>query len=124
MECVKQAGWNDISVGYRDALATGTDGVMAAVITKAIDDYDALTGTESLQLIAFSGRIFRVWEEAYILHEQGRLDDRAWGPMDRQFNGYMGIEPFGRVWEIRKQYFDEEFARYVESLEREDYKLK
>ena len=112
---------HDISVGYRDTLATVADGEMATIIDKAIDSYDSLSRVEVLRLIAGVGRIFRVWEEAYLLYESGRLNDRTWEPMVRQFNGYLDVEPFRRVWELRKRYYDESFAKYVDSLSREPY---
>lgn len=112
---------HDISVGYRDTLATVADGEMAVIVDKAIDSYDSLTRVEVIRLVAGVGRIYRVWEEAYLLHKANRLDDLSWKPMERQFCGYLDIEPFGRVWEIRKQYFDESFAAYVDSLERTPY---
>ena len=115
---------HDISVGYRDTLATIADGEMAVIVDKAIDSYDSLTRVELLRLIAGAGRIFRLWEEAYLLHEVGRLDNRSWKPMERQFCGYLDIVPFGRVWEIRKQYFDETFTEYVDSLDRSPYSFE
>lgn len=104
------AAMHNISVGYRDTLATMADRDMAEIIDKAIEDYDALTRVESLRIIAWASRIFRVWEEAYLLFEADQLDHRIWDTIVRQFNGYMAVRPFNEVWIIRKQYFDEEFG--------------
>ena len=119
------AGMHDIAVGYRDALATLVDGAMADVVDKAIDNYEDLTRAESLRLIAFVGRIFRVWEEAYMQFEAGRLDPRMWDSMVRQFCGYLSLAPMLRIWTIRKEYFDDRFRIFVDELElKEEYKLK
>ena len=115
---------HDISVGYRDTLATVAEREIVEIIDKALEDYDALTRAESLRLIAAVGRIFRVWEEAYLQHQAGRLDQRVWAPMTRQFNAYMSLQPFHRVWEIRKQYFDDEFQTFVDDGERAEYILQ
>ncbi len=117
------AAMHDISAGYRDALATVVEGVMADIIDKAIDDYDALTRAELLRAIAFVSRIFRVWEEAYMQFDAGRLDARMWDSMVRQFSSYMSLAPFNRIWEIRKEYFDERFRIFVDELELKEYKI-
>ncbi len=120
----RMAAMHDIYVGYRDTLATIADGVMADIIDKGIVDYEALTQPEMIRLIAGVGRLFRVWEETYLLHEAGRLDSRMWDSMLRQFNGYMSVRPFAEVWVLRKEYFDSEFQSFVDGLEREDYAFK
>lgn len=118
------AAMHDISAGFRDTLGTIADGVMADVIHSAVVDYESLSPADSLRLIAGIGRVFRLWEEAYFLHEAGRLESRMWKSMLSQFNGYLSVRPFAEVWAIRKQYFDEEFRIFVDGLEREDYVFK
>ena len=115
------AAMHDISAGYRDTLSTVSNREIAGLVDKAIDGYERLTRSESLQLIATVVRFFRVWEEAYLQYEAGRLDQRVWEPMSRQFNGYMSLTPFQHIWELRKQYFDDEFQSFVESGERDEY---
>ena len=77
-----------------------------------------------LRTIAFVSRIFRVWEEAYMQFDAGRLDARMWDSMVRQFGGYMFLTPFNRIWEIRKEYFDESFGIFVDKLKLKEYKMK
>ena len=116
------AAMHDISAGYRDMLATIAGREFMEVLDKAFDDYDGLTRGESIRLIAALLRVLKVWEEAFFQYEAGRLDQRVWEPMERQFNAYMSTIPFTRVWEIRKNAFDTEFQSYVESGERREYK--
>ncbi len=118
------AAMHDISVGYRDALANLADESTASVIDKAITDYNSLTQVETLRIIAVIGRIFRVWEEAFIQHEAGRLEERTWQSMLKQFQGYMDVLPFQKVWAIRREYFDPEFGRFVDGLEVSEYRFK
>jgi hypothetical protein len=114
---------HDIAVGYREVLGSMSDGVMPDVLDKAIVDFDSLSQSETLRLIAGVGRIFRVWEEAFLLFEAGNLEERTWETMLRQFNGYMSIQPFAEVWAVRKQYFDAEFQMFVDGLERVEYTI-
>ena len=118
------AAMHDVTTAYRETLANISDENIASVVSKAIDDSSSLPNAERLQLIGFVSNIFRIWEEAYLLHEAGRLDLRIWQTMLRQFNGYLGIKPFAEVWAIRKQYFDDEFREFVDSQAREEYEFE
>ena len=120
----RNAALHAVSVGYRDTLATIADGDIADIIHKAISDYDSLTGAEQLKLIAVVGRLFRLWEETYWLHQAQRLEERMWRSMLSQFQGYMSVTPFAKVWELRKDYFDPEFTSFVDSLDKQNYRFK
>ena len=117
----KMSSMHNISVGYRDTLAGLADGGMADLFLKATDDYESLTRSEILRLIAGARRTYRVWEEAYLLHQAGYLEKRTWETMLRQFNGYHSLRPVYEVWALRKQYFDYEFQDFVNSLDLVDY---
>ena len=121
---VRIAAMHDISVGYRDSLANMAEEQIAFIYNKALHDYDSITDVESIRLIAVLGRVFRVWEEAFIQHQAGRLDERAWQSMHRQFKGYMSSLPFEKVWELRRSYFDPEFTEFVDSLEKASYRFQ
>ena len=118
------AAMHDISVGYRDSLANFANPESAALFDKAVSDYDSLSHAESIQLIAILGRIFRVWEEAYMQHQDGRLDERMWQSMLRQFRGYMAVVPYQKVWEMRRDYFDPAFSEFVDNLETTSYRFQ
>ena len=112
---------HDISVGYRDSLAAMGERDTADLYAKAYDDYESLTRPETIRLISGSSRLFRIWEEAYLLYQAGYLEKRTWETMLRQFNGYLSLRPFYEIWAIRKQYFDDEFQEFVNSLVPVDY---
>ena len=84
---------HDLSVGYRDSLAVMGQKDTADLYAKAYDDYESLTRPETIRLIAGSSRTFRIWEEAYLLYQAGRLEKRTWETMLRQFNGYLSLRP-------------------------------
>ena len=118
------AAMHEISVGYRDSLATFADEGMANIFEKAYDGVDDLSISESVRLIAGLQRVFRVWEEAFIQYEAGRLDPRIWDSMVRQYASYLSMPPFLHVWEMRKEYFDHQFLEYVQSLQATGHKFK
>jgi len=117
----RMSSMHNIVAGYRDALARMGEAEAADLYAKAYDDYESLTRSESIQLIAGTSSLFRVWEEAYLLYQAGFLEKRSWEPMLRQFSGYLSLRPFYEVWATRKQYFDVEFQEFVDSLESADY---
>jgi hypothetical protein len=117
----RMSSMHDISAGYRDGLAGMAERDLADLFAKAIDDYESLTRPEMLRLIAAASSQYRIWEEAYLLYESGYLEKRIWETMLRQFNGYHNVRPFFEVWAIRKQYFDNEFRVFVDSLDPVDY---
>ena len=117
----RMSSMHDISVGYRDNLAAMAEVDASDLFTKAFDDYDSLTRAETLRLIAGVSRNYRVWEEAFLLYQSGYLEKRTWETMLRQFSGYASVRPFYEVWAMRKQYFDEEFQEFVDSLDPVDY---
>ncbi len=118
------AAMHDIFVGYRESLADFADPVSAILFDKSLEDYDSLTRVESIRLIAIIGRCFRVWEEAFMQHQASRLNERMWQSMLRQFQGYMATAPFQKTWELRRDYFDPEFAAFVKGLEKTDYRFQ
>jgi len=112
---------HDISVAYREGLARTADADVADLYVKASDDYESLTRSDTIRLIAGASHTFRIWEEAYLLYQAGYLEKRTWETMLRQFNGYMSLRPFYEVWATRKQYFDNEFQDFVNSLDPVNY---
>ena len=113
----RMSSMHDIFVGYRDNLALMGEADMADLYAKAYDDYESLTRSETIRLIAFASRLFRVWEEAYLLYQAGLLEKRTWEPMLRQFSGYHSLRPFYEVWVIRKQYFGDEFREFEQLIQ-------
>ena len=114
---------HEISVAHRESVAAICDGSMADVFESALKDFDALSPADSFRIIGFVYRFVKVWEEAYFQHQAGRLDDRIWESMSRQYVAYFSMTPFQKVWELRSEYVDPEFREYVNSQETIDLVL-
>jgi hypothetical protein len=97
---------------------------MADIFAKAYEHFDELTLSESLRLISGLQRVYRVWEEAYIQHDEGRLDARIWRSMVKQYASYLSMPPFKEVWDLRGEYFDESFQEFVRELNVTAHKFK
>ena len=109
---------HEISEAHRESVAAISDGPLADIFVRASEDYESLSSADALRMIGFVYRFFKVWEEAYILHRAGRLDDRVWEPMSRQYTAYLSMVPFQKGWELRSNFLDSEFREYVDSQER------
>jgi hypothetical protein len=67
--------------------------------------------------------VLRVWEEAYLMHKNGRLDDDMWIPMAKQFVSFMDLTHISYFWSLRKEFFNDKFRAYVDNCDVTEYKL-
>ena len=107
---------HNISIGFRDSINTFTDPQMATLMSRANSDGDDLSEPELIQLYAGVTKLFRVWEEAYLLHQRGHLDEDIWESMMRQYAILMGAKSFRRIWENRKDVFNPEFQKFADAV--------
>lgn len=59
----RMSAMHDISAGYREVLAGMAEAGIADLYAKAFDDYESLTRSETIRLIAGASSLFRIWEE-------------------------------------------------------------
>jgi hypothetical protein len=109
---------NDVAAAFRDASGKTGDADFADIAFRGLRDFDSLAGPEKLSMLVRMINVFRVCEEAYILHQDGRLDERYWRGIQRYLATAIGAPGAQRVWELRKHYFSDEFQAYVQGLER------
>lgn len=118
------AGMHDISVGFRDLVADFGKPETAALYVRGLEGVDAFTDEELFQLITGAQRAFRLWEEAFYLHKEGRLDSENWDGMNRQLASFWSTEGFQYVWKIRQQYYGEDFVEMVNNLKNINYRIR
>ncbi len=112
---------HDISVGFRDAILPMATEDMASIFVKANEDYDSLTDVEAQRIIIIMGQFFRTWEEAFIQHQEGRLDERSWNAIMKYYIKILGAPAVKRAWDLRKEYLDNEFVASVAATPLEAY---
>jgi len=118
------AGNHAMSEGFRDSIAELSDANLSDIFHRAMGTVDSITDQELLQMFAVSQRILRVWEEAYGLHETGRIDTDLWDAMVRQYASFLGHAGIRHVWDLRKQYYNEKFRAFVDELPASDYRIR
>ena len=118
------AAMHDISVGWRAASEQFTDGELAEIFIRANHEFDSLSEVEILRFLAGVHGIFRVFEEAYLQHTQGRLDRILWDAMNRQYASFLAAPAFRKYWDMRGFQYTERFQDYVGQIRATDWGLK
>jgi len=122
---VRTAGMHAVSQGFRNGIASLAEiPHVAEVWIKSCDSVDSLSDEELLQMIAVAQRNFRVWEEAFRLYRNGRLDDDIWEGITKQYASFLAHAGFKHVWKFRRAYYSQEFRSFVDTLPESDYKIR
>ena len=116
---------HEILEAFRNEIAIIRDPDMADLLAKArSSDYESLTEPERIRYIGWFHPFFRVWEEAYYQHKDGRLDSRMWESMVAVYADAISVESNKKVWELRKHVFTKDFREFVASVKPGEYLLK
>ena len=115
---------HEISVGFREAVSKFTTEDMSKLMVRANANFDDLADDEAMRLIATFGGLFRAWEEAFIQHDEGRLDQRSWEAMTMYYLLALSSGGAQRAWALRKDYLDPGFVKFVDTLTLGEYKYR
>lgn len=118
------AAMHEISVSFREAIGKFTTEDMSKIAVRANANFDDLTDDEALRFVATFGGLFRAWEEAFIQHDEGRLDQRSWDAMSRYYLLALSADGAQRAWGLRKDYLDADFVKLVDQLTLVEYKYR
>ena len=91
---------------------------MADIWARGSKNYDALTESEKIQILAFFQRYFRALENAFHQASDGLLNQQVWDGIARHIGGVMSTEAAQRIWSVRKDNYSENFQEFIESIER------
>lgn len=94
---------------------------LADIFVRANQDYSSITEVESVQLVVVITGLFRAWERAFLEHRDGNLDDEVWASLTRDYIQPMGAPSFRHIWSIRKQNYNKDFCRYIDSIDLGEY---
>ena len=78
----RSSATHEILEAFRNEIAVIRDPDMADLLAKTLtSDFESLTESERIRYVGLFHPFFRVWEEAYYQHKDGRLDTRMWESM-------------------------------------------
>jgi len=117
---------HDILWGFRDAQAVFADQDVAELAGRMLhlESLDSLSDAEMLRVINIVMPMFRVWEEAFHYHNHGRLDPEIWDAIVAQNLQILGMGWGRETWTLRRHVFSRSFARFVDTLEPPEYRLR
>ena len=76
-----------------------SDSEFAATYALGLRDLSALDDTQRIQFEGFISQKLNVWEIVFYSHEQGLIDDAAWGAWEGHFKSQIRSESWRSVWE-------------------------
>ena len=118
------AAAHDISIGYRQAMDHFSDPYMSQLYVKALSGIESVNDSELFQLILGCQKMLRVWEEAFYLHSEGQLHGKYWGGIDRQFRAFLDLPVFKYTWDIRCEFYGDEFRKMVDESQVVSYRFR
>ena len=117
----KLSALHDMSRELRGATAMFATENIADIFVRANEDYGSLKEAESVQLIVLVTNLLRAWENAFLENRDGYLDKNVWEALSRDYTQPMGAPSFRHIWTLRKQNYDPDFQKYVDSIEAAEY---
>ena len=112
---------HEMSKEFRETTVKFANGDIADIFIRANQNYESITDAESVRLIVLATNLFRAWEVAFIDNRDGHLDRNLWEAISRDYTQPMGAPSFRHIWELRKQNYDPDFQKHVESLQLHEY---
>lgn len=108
---------HDVLEAYRNQLSILTDESFSRLYVRGLSDFSDVDAAERMRLSSGVHGVFRVWEEAFFLRKESRLDDNHWAGMDRLCADLMASDIGAHAWSRGKQGYSAEFQDYVDSRE-------
>ena len=119
----KMAAMHDIAVGFRDSVVIFTNAELADLFIRSNHDPESLTERERLQLLTSILRVLRLWEEAFLMHRNNRLDDDQWQSMVRQIRSILANPAAQWAWKLRKEVLNRHFREFIDEIGTTNYSL-
>jgi hypothetical protein len=120
----KLAAIHEMSKQHRDTTAIFATENISDVFVRANKDYNSLSEAETVQLVVLVTNFFRAWENAFVEHRDGSLDENVWEALSRDYTEPMGAPSFRYIWSLRKQNYDPDFQKHVDKIKSEEYKTR
>jgi hypothetical protein len=85
---------------------------------RAIHDFDSLEGADLVGFGVLMNQLFHIIQETYYQQADGHLDPRVWRETEVSVSeviAYPGVQAW---WRLRSHWFGEEFAKYINQVQR------
>ena len=119
----RRASMHDIAVSFREALAQFGELEHAELFLRFTRDFDSLDASEKYFIMNRMMAILRVFEEAFLLYQEGGLDERYWLGYRHTIASYFSTPGIQSIWVIRQHQFHVDFQEFLRNLETSEYIL-
>jgi hypothetical protein len=82
-----------------------------------LGDLEALSDKERARFLHIAYSFIKLYENLYLHHKDGSLDDATWHGTKAVFSVYMLRPGLQHYWEQRRAFFNPDFGRMVDALE-------
>jgi hypothetical protein len=106
-----------LSVNYENAVdAVGKDKETACIYVRGIRSLDNLNGIERYRFFVLWFHLLRAGEQLHYYSLEGMVDDRIWRGYARQMGEIFRYPGFQQYWQIRKDWYSDEFQVFVNQM--------
>jgi hypothetical protein len=106
-----------LSVNYENAVdALGKDTETACIYVRGIMGLDNLNGIERYRFFVLWFHVLRAGEQLHYYSLEGMVDERIWRGYERQLNEIFRYPGVQQYWEVRKDWYSDEFQGFVEQM--------
>ena len=120
---IRLAAMHEISEAFRDSYGQFRDGDLAELFVRGNANFKSLTDVEKVRVFATINPLLKVFEEAFWQFRQGRFDEELWLPMVSQFSFFLAAPTLVHAWEQRKAHYNANFQKFVDGLNKPEYKI-
>ena len=120
----KLAAVHEILVAFRESIQVFTSVELGKTLSKANEDWSSLSDAEVLNLLSGLLPMMRLWEEAFIQNQNGRLENRIWKGINTAYSAYLSYPALIKTWELRGSHFDADFQTHVTNIQKAEIKLR
>ena len=88
----------------------------AELYESALTDIDSLSASQTRQFSTYVSDQINIWENIYIAHEKGLVDERVWEGYDEFYSSQLRLPSYRLIWAKNKDGWTGEFAQHAESV--------
>ena len=104
-------------VDYENAVdMVGRTHETACIYVKGINSLDNLNEIERYRFFVLMFHILRAGEQLHYYSLEGMVDARIWRGFERQLDEIFGLPGIQQYWEIRRDWYSDEFQGYVDRV--------
>jgi hypothetical protein len=104
------------SIRHITTILAQADPVLAEAVAGALRGDPNLTPGQVQAFVAYSGAMFWTFEDSFIQHSNGQLDDAAWMNDEATLRAFVAIPAYRAGWLVQRRLSSGPYANFVDAL--------